>query len=188
MAKAGTKTEGSRLRLVTDFSVRSYPYKCVIPLNQESRPIAGIDTVNLDAVRFYIHQKIKELDITDYRVFAHDETIDVLFTNTADQEEFESVFEDRHNQPIELQLKTLRRHAAPSLTESIAKELTALAEHFGIGNDVRFETSPRTPGTIRMIAANREAFTTFFQEYDYTKGAARLSLQIDPENLPYLSL
>lgn len=174
------------LKLVSSFSAKTHPHQYTIYLGSDLEDDAHLDLAYVGAVRLYVSQKMQELEIEDHRVFVQDDQMDIFFTNTADRDEFQAAFEDRVNQTIRLKLATPSLKRLHQL-ENFARELTGLAWQFGVGDDVRFEVA-RGDDKISMIAANRDAFVTFFQEYEHERFRMPLSKYVDPESIPHLLL
>lgn len=172
------------LRLVSSFSEKSFKHRFTISLNSDVEEDAHLDVAYLGAMRFYVHQKIEDLGITDYRVFIEDDKMEIHFSSIEELDDFKNVYEDRANHEIHVELDP-RGKKKPHQLENIAHELTALAWEFGVGGEIKFEAN-QTLGTISVTALNRDAFVTFFQEYEYTKDKLPFAHMITPETLPHL--
>lgn len=181
MAKARANAKESNLRLVSNFSSRSYPCRYTIDPDED---LSQITTADIDTLKQYIHQTISELEIEDYRVFTSDNTIDIFFTNTADRDEFETAYNNRDSHTVEVHLKMAHRHSH-HYTENVAQELTELARELGLDHDIRFDIL-QNENSILMTASNRKTWLTFVEAYESMTGVPDLMTLVAPESLPYL--
>ncbi|MCD8571260.1 MAG: hypothetical protein LRY76_07045 [Alphaproteobacteria bacterium] len=174
-------SEKPNLRLISSYRETQFPYKFTIALKSEPEDDACLDMGFVNALRLYVSQKINELKIDNYRVFVQEEQMDILFTNSDDCEGFKAAYEDRANGAINLQLKFPGKEE-PFQLENILRKFEGLSHLFQLEHEIRFEISERGD-SLHMTALNRDAFLTFFQEYEYTQARLPLKQIIDPENM-----
>lgn len=174
-------SEKPGLRLVSAYREKSYPYTFTIPLHSELEDEVYRDIGFIHAVRLYVTQKTNELNITDYRAFAEDDHMNVLFRNSADYEDFKASYENRVNTVIRLKL-TFPGKVHEFQLQNILREFEGLAYQFRLEHEVRFEID-RKNRCLNMTAINREAFLTFFQEYEYVRGRMSVNQVLEPDSL-----
>lgn len=169
------------LRLVSAYREKSYPYKFTIPLRSELEDEAWRDIGFIHAVRLYVAQKTNDLHIADYRVFMEDDHMDVFFRNSADYDDFKDSYENRVNNVIRLKLKFPGKKHDFQL-QNILREFEGLAHQFHLEHEVRFEID-RQNKCLTMTAINREAFLTFFQDYEYEHHRLPVEQVLEPDSL-----
>lgn len=153
------------LKLVQSFSDITFRYPYSIQLSSDNEPDGHRDVAFINALRFYVHQKTKELGIDDYRVFVENEQMGLHFLCADDRQNFEDAFENRAHQEMTILLDIPGKLLRFQL-EDVARALNGLARQFGVDENVDFTV---TPQGIEMQALGRDSFVTFFQEYAYVK-------------------
>lgn len=180
------------LRLVWSFDESANPYPYTVWLNFDIDEQNCPDTAYITALKLYITQKNKELNITDYRIFISNGRMDVFFARPADHARFMEAYESagpEQGTRIEMEIEPKSPYTSPPLTQPL-RDLTQLSWDICGNNDITF-TEDKAQGIITMTARNRDAFITFLQEWQYLQNSAfavRLRIEAPSmhgtENLP----